>query len=395
MTFSTFGRAFLDAFLGRVRSPTPADLSAQSWWRDFVTAFAGRAGIAADAARARSLPPMRVEQLSSEHYRTTHYTRSHAEVIRKAFWVFLTGTTAFLITNVLDQPPVWQLMTPILIGSITLLVRFLKDIENRLEKLGEKQDNHAIELLSLIDEGFVRTNKATELFQAVEASALQTDAVIQLVRNSTQIAPASPPLFYEFAQLQIDRMSEFLRELSGGGVVEYDDEDRDWILGLTMRAKHTIDAISLSAVDAGSSGFDGRLWTSDHGRYYLKLQREAMSRGVVIRRLFIVDRPEQVSETEFLRVYQQHEDLGIQVRVLERSKVPETLPLLDFVVFDGVLSYEVTPSSLIEYSGEPTTIKTHLILKSEKVKERMRRFEELWILGQKLEVTGQVSVTDS
>lgn len=48
---STFGRAFLDAFLGRAPSPTPADLSAQSWWRDFVSALAGRTGMAADAAR--------------------------------------------------------------------------------------------------------------------------------------------------------------------------------------------------------------------------------------------------------------------------------------------------------------------------------------------------------
>lgn len=54
---STFGRAFLDAFLGRAPSPTPADPSAQSWWRDFVSALAGRTGMAADAARTpRSVP---------------------------------------------------------------------------------------------------------------------------------------------------------------------------------------------------------------------------------------------------------------------------------------------------------------------------------------------------
>jgi hypothetical protein len=58
---------------------------------------------------------------------------------------------------------------------------------------------------------------------------------------------ASPTLFYEFAQLKNDRMFDYLEEPSDGGVVdvEYDGDDCDWILGLTMRAKHTIDATSL------------------------------------------------------------------------------------------------------------------------------------------------------
>jgi hypothetical protein len=42
-------------------------------------------------------------------------------------------------------------------------------------------------------------------------------------------------------------MFDYLEEPSDGGVVdvEYDGDDCDWILGLTMRAKHTIDATSL------------------------------------------------------------------------------------------------------------------------------------------------------
>lgn len=162
-------------------------------------------------------------------------------------------------------------------------------------------------LLSAPSMGWVlrfRNREATELFQAVEASALQTDTVIQLVRHCTKIAPASPPLFYEFVQLQINRMSEFLKEFSGGGIVECDGEDGDWILGLTMRSKCTIDATSLSTVDGGGKGFDGGLWTSDLGCRYIELQREAISRGVVIRRVFIIDRPEQATDADFLRLCQ-------------------------------------------------------------------------------------------
>ncbi|MGQ0718353.1 MAG: DUF6879 family protein [Pseudonocardiales bacterium] len=320
--------------------------------------------------------------MTSEGY--VGHGRPRRGVIRKIFFTLLTGGGAFLITNLSDQPLAWELTISVLIGGITLLVQFLNDLENRMEKIEERQEYHSIEMRSLINEGFVRTNKATELFQAVEASALHTDAVIQLVRHSTQIAPASPPLFYEFAQLQIDRMSEFLKGLSGGGVVEYDGEDQDWILGLTMRAKHTIDATSLSAVDAGGKGFDGGLWTSDQGRRYLKLQKEAANRGVAIRRVFIIDRPEQTNEADLLRICRQHQDLGIQVRVLDRSKTLEA-SLFDFIVFDGVLSYEATPASLIDDNTRPTIIKTHLILRPERVKERMQRFEDLWKSAQELE----------
>jgi hypothetical protein len=306
------------------------------------------------------------------------------KVGRKIFWTILTGGTTFLIANTANQPAVWQLMMSVLVGGVTLLVQFLNDFENRLETVEGKQEEHAQEIFSLIQNCFARTNRATELFQAVEASALQTDAVIQLVRNSTQIAPASPPLFYEFAQLQIDRMSEFLKDLSGGGVVEYDGEDRDWIFGLTMRAKHTIDATSLSSVDAGVKGFDGGLWTSDRGRRYLRHQKEAINRGVAIRRLFILDRPAQASETAFLRICQQQKELGIRVKFLDRSKIFDAR-LFDFVVFDGVLSYEVTPSLLIEDSLMPTIVKTHLVLQPERIKERIQRFEELWTLAQEVE----------
>lgn len=302
--------------------------------------------------------------------------RPHAKVLRKIFLALPIGGTAFLITNMTNQPLTWQLTMSILIGGITLLVQFLNDLDNRLEKVEEGQEDHAIEMRSLIEDGFIRTSRATELFQAVEASALQTDAVIQLVRHSTQISPASPPLLYEFAQLQIDRMSEFLKDLSGGGVVEYDGEDLDWILGLTLQVKQSIDATSFNEVDAGGKTNCG-LWTSDLGRRYLKLQGEAMSRGVAIRRVFVIDRPEQISTAEFLSVYQQHKILGIQVRVLDRSKIPDA-SLFDFIVFDGVLSYETTPALPTQDSIRPTIVKTHLTLQPKRVKERMQRFEYLW-----------------
>jgi hypothetical protein len=302
------------------------------------------------------------------------------KVFRKILITAFTGGIAYYFTDLSNQPPIWSLTASVFIGGVTLVVQFLIDLENRMESVEKKHETHSVEMRSLIREGFAKTNEATELFQAVEASALQTDAVTQLVRHSTQIAPASPPLVYGFAQLQINRMSQFLKQLSEGGDVPYDGEDRDWLLGLTMQCQNTIDATSLSTVDAGGKSFDGGLWTSDLGQRYLEHQREAARRGVIIRRVFIIDRPEQTSEEEFLRICRQQKDLGIKVRVLNQSEISDSLKnlLFDFIIFDSVISYQVTPGSRAEDSMKPTIVNTHLVLQSERVKERMRRFEDLW-----------------
>ena len=311
-----------------------------------------------------------------------------AKWIRKIFITILTGGLAYFITDLIgsEQPQVWVITVTVLIGGITFIVQFMSDFEHRLESVEEKQKIHLAEMRSLVKDGFAKTSDATALFQAVEASALRTDTVTQLVRYSTQITPNSPPLVYGFAQSQINRMSQFLKELGEGEEVCHDGEDRDWILGLTMQSQDTIEATSLSTVDAGGSGFHGGLWTSDFGQRYLQLQRDAMHRGVVIRRVFVFDTPGQTRESDFLRIYRQQRDLGIHARVLDQSAIPYALKslLYDFIVFDGVISYEVTPASRVEDTMKPTIVKTNLTLQPERVKERMRRFEELWAAAQEL-----------
>lgn len=316
---------------------------------------------------------------------------SRAKIFRKILITVLIGGSTYYFTNLLNQgaDQVWVWTVSVFISGVALVVQFLIESENRLESLERKHDDHSGEMRSLMKEGFARTSEAAELFQAVEVSALETQTVTQLVRHAAQISRASPPLVHELAQLQIIRMSDFLKELSEGGVVEYEGEDRDWMLGLTMHSKHTIDATSLSTVDAGNKNFDGGLWTSDLGRRYLTLQRHAMNRGVAIRRVFIIDRPGQIGDVDFLNIYRQHKNLGIRVKVLDRSTISDALILeasrIDFVLFDNALSYETTPASMLADDIRPTIVKTHLKLQLEAVKERIQRFEELWISAQELE----------
>jgi hypothetical protein len=98
----------------------------------------------------------------------------------------------------------------------------------------------------------------------------------------------------------------------------YEGEDRDWLLGLTWTTRTSIDATSLVTIDStqSQSRVDGGLWTSDLGQRYLNRQREVIERGVRIRRVFIVERPEFRQDEDLDRVRRMHTDLGIEARTL-------------------------------------------------------------------------------
>jgi len=207
------------------------------------------------------------------------------------------------------------------------------------------------------------------------------------VRNAAVI-PASPPLLYDFAEAEIARMSEFLKELGEGSDVTYDGEDRDWLLGLARHARSTIDATSFSTVDAGSNGFDGGFWVSDLGQRYLEVQRDAAQRGVAIRRIFILDRPELKDDPAFLGVYRLQVAMNIQVRFLDASTMPAILkiaPLFDFILFDDVLSYEAVPAPRVSSAANPNIRNTELVLRRRRVDERIERYKNLWSHAQAFE----------
>ncbi|MGH3873788.1 MAG: hypothetical protein ACRDSR_20180 [Pseudonocardiaceae bacterium] len=311
------------------------------------------------------------------------------KLIRKIFVAISTGSLTYLITNMVDsdQPKVWAITLTVFISGITFVVQFFTDFEQHMEKAEDKQEIHLARVQSLVEEGFAKMSEATALFQDLEASAMQTDAVTRLVRYSSQIEPCAPPLIHAFAQSQINQTSQLLKELSEGGQVCCDGEDRNWILDLTARSRTTIDATSLSTVDAGGISYDGGFWTTEFGQRYLELQRKAIHREVAIRRIFILDNSRLTVDSDFVRIYQRQQDLGIQTRVLEQSAIPHDIKnaLFDFIVFDEVISYEVTPASRIEDTMKPTIVKTNLTRHPERVKERMQRFEKLWIAAQTID----------
>jgi hypothetical protein len=299
-------------------------------------------------------------------------------VVRKALLTVATGGLTFLITNALNQPQSISILLSILIGGIALMVRFLVDFEARLAAVEQLEKDGMDDMKRLIGDAFSEISEATALFGLIEASALQTDLVTQLVRNSTQISPTSPPIVYQFVQAKIKETSEFLKQLAEGGTATYYGEDRDWLLGLTRNATQSIDAISLAAVDHD-------LWQSEIGQRYLDAQRRAARDGKRVRRIFVLDSPAMADDPAIRRACAEQRRMLIDVRLLDRAAVPTPLQVQvrDLIVFDDILAYETTPTTADPKSAQ--VAETRLVLTDSRVKECAQLFRELWEVSAQVE----------
>src|SRR5690349_17077089 len=253
--------------------------------------------------------------------------KSQSEVIRLVFSTAVSGGVTFLLTNALDQPLQTSLLLSVLIGGIVLIVRFLTLFEQRLTVVENRQLESLREINILVDRKFSEINKATELFNLIESSAVQHDVLAQLVRHSTGILPTSAPIIHNLARSRLRELSEFMAELSEGGDLTYYGEDRDWLLGLAEHVTTSLHAVS-------TDGVDRMFWVSEIGRHYLDLQRQAVERGVEIRRIFLLPRPESATQKEFLEACRYQSKMGIDVRVLEHRELPDALKasIVDFIV---------------------------------------------------------------
>jgi hypothetical protein len=303
-----------------------------------------------------------------------HAARDGSSVIRTAALTIVSGGATFLVTNGLDQPQAICIMLSILIGGIALMVRFLVDFENRLAAVEKLERDGMDDMKRLVGDAFSEISEATALFGLIERSALQTDLVTQLVRNSTQIGPDSPTIVYKFVQAKIREMSDFLKQIGEGGTVTYYGEDRDWLLGLTMEATTSVDAISLAAVDHD-------LWQSEIGQRYLDAQRQAAGSGRRVRRIFVLEDARMEHDPELASVYKEQAEMNIQVRLLDRASVPTPLRsrVRDLIVFDDIVAYETTPNTIDPHLSQVS--ETRLVLTDARVKECSRLFRELWDLS--------------
>jgi hypothetical protein len=250
------------------------------------------------------------------------------------------------------------------------LILFMVDTEIRISAVDER-----------VAEGFAEIGRSAELSSMMERSILDTALLTDFLDTASQTDARVNPLLQRLARREIERVTSFVRQLPVGSGIAYDGEDRDWLLGLTREAERSIDAISLSTVDAGVRGLDGGLWTSDLGIRYLELQREAITRKVRIRRIFVFENEDMALDEAFLRITQMQRDVGVEVRKLDHQLIPDWMQsmIFDFIVFDGAVSYETTPATTFTVGQtRPGILRTLLAPMPGRVRDLEEQFEKLW-----------------
>ncbi len=250
------------------------------------------------------------------------------------------------------------------------LILFIVDTEVRISAVNERMAN-----------GFAQIGKSAEFSAMMEHSVVGAELLTDFLETAGRADGQVNPLLQRLARREVERVTSFMRQLPVGSEIAYEGEDRDWLLGLTREAESTIDAISLSTVDAGVQGLDGGLWTSDLGIRYLELQREAINRKVRIRRIFVVVNDEMNYDESFLRVTQMQRKVGIEVRKLDHHLIPGWLQpqIFDFIVFDGTISYETTSAATLTVGDtRPGILRTRLAPMSGRVRDLEDQFEHLW-----------------
>ncbi len=188
-------------------------------------------------------------------------------------------------------------------------------------------------------------------------------------------------LLGRLARREIERVTSFMRQLPPAGEITYDGEDREWLLGLAQEVQHSIEAISLSITNVMPHGIHGGLWRSDLGVRYLELQRQAIDRGVSVRRVFVFNDEDQACDDIFRRIVQMQRDVGIDVRILDFQLIPESLHgmINEYVIFDEEVSYELRPGTSFNYNpSRPIIFRTSLVPTPSRVKDMKVRFEQLW-----------------
>ncbi len=252
-----------------------------------------------------------------------------------------------------------------------MLVLFLIDLEVRLVGLEDRINN-----------GFSQIGKSNELSGLLERSVLGAPLLTDFLQSAGAADANVSPLLQRLARREIQRLTWFVGKLPGGSEIVYDGEDRDWLLGLAGEAQRSIDAISLSTVDAGMRGFDGGLWTSDLGTRYMELQRAAIARHVLIRRIFVFENADLARDETFMNITQMQRDVGVDVRMLDHQLIPDWLTsmIFDFIIFDGAVSYEITPATTFNAGGtRPAIVRTLLAPMPKRVHDLEDKFEQLWV----------------
>ncbi|MEJ1196178.1 MULTISPECIES: hypothetical protein [unclassified Streptomyces] len=195
------------------------------------------------------------------------------------------------------------------------------------------------------------------------------DSVPDLAKGFADVLLPEPSILHTFVHLEMARVVGHMADLTNQSA-ECPGENHDWMLTLTRAAEQSICATSTSV--------DREFWNSEPAGRYLDAQQEAIDeQGVSVRRLFLLESARELDD-RLLRLCEEQELRRIDVRA---AVLPELPPHLqrgttnDFILYDEEVSFE------IEQDLRDVNVRTRLTARQDYVRDRLKRFRELWDAG--------------
>ncbi|MFC8866325.1 hypothetical protein ACFUAC_01385 [Streptomyces sp. NPDC057148] len=316
-----------------------------------------------------------------------------ALVVGGLFW----SVTALLSP---DDGTLRQFAAAVLCAGAALLVQYVIGLAPRpghvrLEEHTRRVESALAENTAAVREGLTRyddelktglTRHTEDVKQLVETHVTQVDhgpapaeprrldpvridSVPDLAKGFADVLLPEPSILHTFVHMEMARVVGHMADLTNLSA-ECPGENHDWMLTLTRAAEHSICATSTSV--------DRLFWNSEPAGRYLDAQQAAIDeQGVTVRRLFLLESARELDD-RLLRLCEEQELRRIDVRA---AVLPELPPHLqrgttnDFILYDEEVSFE------IEQDLRDVNVRTRLTARQEYVRDRLKRFRELWDAG--------------
>jgi hypothetical protein len=167
-------------------------------------------------------------------------------------------------------------------------------------------------------------------------------------------------LFLKEGRRSLTSCRDSLKNLAEGTFLIDEERRMRILIDILEKARPEEKILATSYVDLGD------WWKRDLGRRYLQANYEAVQRGVIIERIFIV-RPGEQEVEAFIEEQRKH---NIIVRVVKESSVKPHLKENFFLVEDSILSYS-------EYSRDGQLVRGYISQDSRKHSEYREKFDLL------------------
>ncbi|MDT0612480.1 hypothetical protein [Streptomyces lancefieldiae] len=251
----------------------------------------------------------------------------------------------------------------------TAAVRDVRDGLNRHDDaLKTGLSRHTEDVKQLVESHVTQVEHRTgEPYPALDRARI--DSVPDLAKGFADALLPGPSILHTFVHLEMTRVVGHMADLTNLSA-ECPGENHDWMLTLTRAAEQSILATSTSV--------DRLFWNSEPAGRYLDAQQEAIDeQGVTVRRLFLLESARELDD-RLLRLCEEQELRRIDVRA---AVLPELPPHLqrgttnDFILYDEEVSFE------IEQDLRDVNVRTRLTARQDYVRDRLKRFRELWDAG--------------